>query len=160
MGHKNPENRRRYVRERYKQRRNEWMTNNGPCQMCGATEDLVVDHINPATKIDSRVWMWGKERRETELKKCQVLCVSCHKIKTAPSIIASNKRRTGLPSPRPTEVVRLTCSECGAVFEKLARKERYAQNQRTIGPFCGPSCRGTAAAKVRWNSSPGDQPRS
>lgn len=52
------------------------------CTRCGATHDLQLDHIDPATKTDHRIWSWSKERREAEIRKCQVLCGPCHKEKS------------------------------------------------------------------------------
>lgn len=55
------------------------------CNICGATEGLQIDHIDPKTKkfnIGSRYdaqWAIIKP----ELDKCQLLCVSCHKDKHA-----------------------------------------------------------------------------
>jgi hypothetical protein len=51
---------------------------------CGSFENLEIDHIDPGDKEHSigSVWSWSKERREAELKKCQVLCRSCHRAKT------------------------------------------------------------------------------
>lgn len=64
----------------------------GKCAHCGATEELEFDHIDPTTKHPSlkhkntrtgmpwsRSWAW----LEIELAKCQLLCTSCHKVKTS-----------------------------------------------------------------------------
>ena len=52
------------------------------CVRCGSIENLQLDHIDRNTKVTHNIWSWSKERRETELSKCQVLCADCHKIKT------------------------------------------------------------------------------
>lgn len=65
-----------------KQRRLDWLSQNGPCQECGSWKNLEVDHIDPALKIDHRIWTWSEVRRTEELKKCQVLCYDCHLKKT------------------------------------------------------------------------------
>lgn len=66
--------------------RQEWIDANGPCQECGSTERLEIDHIDPTTKDPDlqvrNMWYWNKVRREAELVKCQVLCVPCHDAKT------------------------------------------------------------------------------
>lgn len=55
----------------------------GECVRCGATEDLVFDHIDPATKRFaigsslSRAWA----ELVAEAKKTQLLCVPCHRDK-------------------------------------------------------------------------------
>lgn len=65
-----------------KRRRENWICHKGPCSMCGSSDNLEVDHIDPLTKISHRIWSWSEERRLQELKKCQVLCRSCHLEKT------------------------------------------------------------------------------
>jgi len=69
-----------------KKRRQDWIDANGPCQLCDSTEDLEVDHINPATKRMhvSSIWSLAltNPKRIAELAKCQVLCRVCHLDKT------------------------------------------------------------------------------
>src|SRR4030043_274673 len=48
------------------------------CLICGRTDRLQLHHRNPSTKIDSWIWLWGEKRRQEELKKWDVLCISCH----------------------------------------------------------------------------------
>lgn len=69
---------RKYQREWIKNRRFEWLAENGPCKQCGSSFELEVDHIDPKDKVTHRIWSWSKERRLEELKKCQVLCQKCH----------------------------------------------------------------------------------
>jgi 5-methylcytosine-specific restriction endonuclease McrA len=64
-------------------RRRSWLAANGPCVRCGSTEHLEVDHWDPASKVDHRVWSWSESRLFAELAKCQVLCRACHQRKTA-----------------------------------------------------------------------------
>lgn len=52
------------------------------CVKCGSKERLELDHINPETKIDHKIWSWKESRRIEELAKCQILCYNCHKEKT------------------------------------------------------------------------------
>ncbi|WP_419538486.1 HNH endonuclease signature motif containing protein [Mycobacteroides franklinii] len=49
---------------------------------CGSTEDLEIDHIDPATKVSTINFSWGKKKLASELAKCQTLCKSCHRLKT------------------------------------------------------------------------------
>ena len=65
-----------------KDRRDQWLKENGPCVKCGSNEKLEVDHIDPKEKITHKVWSLNLEKRISELKKCQVLCESCHMEKT------------------------------------------------------------------------------
>lgn len=73
---------RRWQRERNASIRTAWLRANGPCRRCGSWEDLHVDHVDPGLKVSHKVWSWSPERRAVELRKCQVLCVDCHKEKT------------------------------------------------------------------------------
>ncbi len=73
-----PEQRKAYQREWMRKRREQWISENGPCKRCGSKENLEVDHIDRSTKIDHKVWSWSLERRTKELSKCQVLCHDCH----------------------------------------------------------------------------------
>lgn len=88
MPYKNRRRQLAFQRRLYRERRAAWIAANGPCKRCARTCQLEVDHIDPATKISHAVWLWAKERRETELAKCQVLCRYCHDLKTADEIRA------------------------------------------------------------------------
>lgn len=53
----------------------------GKCVKCGSTENLEFDHINPIEKnftITTRI----RQNISEEIKKCQLLCRSCHRDKT------------------------------------------------------------------------------
>lgn len=58
----------------------------GRCVVCGSTEGLEFDHVDPATKVLAisvaigRCWSWV--RLLVELDKCQLLCTGCHLNKT------------------------------------------------------------------------------
>jgi 5-methylcytosine-specific restriction endonuclease McrA len=69
--------------EKMKRLRAEWFAANGPCKQCASEENLELDHKNPEEKVSHSVWSWEPRRRELELKKCQVLCRNCHRVKTA-----------------------------------------------------------------------------
>ena len=72
---------REYKRRWAAARRAEWMAGKS-CVVCGATQSLEVDHIDPEQKIAHRIWTWAIPRRDAELAKCQVLCSEHHKEKT------------------------------------------------------------------------------
>lgn len=76
---------REYKRRNYKKIRDLAIAElGGKCAKCGSPENLELDHIDPTTKeIEvgaihsvSRVRFWA------EIKKCQLLCRSCHVKKT------------------------------------------------------------------------------
>ena len=50
------------------------------CIDCGAGSFLEIDHVDPRQKKNHRdIWFWRKERRDEELAKCVVRCITCHK---------------------------------------------------------------------------------
>lgn len=73
---------REYVRKWVAKRRADFFADKS-CVRCGDSENLELDHIDRKNKVASAVWSWSKERREIEIAKCQVLCETCHKRKTA-----------------------------------------------------------------------------
>jgi hypothetical protein len=74
--------RREYHRHWIKKRRDEFFADKS-CVQCGSLDRLELDHIDPAQKVDHKIWLWAKERREAEIVKCQVLCFDCHCKKTS-----------------------------------------------------------------------------
>jgi hypothetical protein len=70
------EQKRAYQLAWIKQRRDSWLSENGPCKVCGTWDDLEVDHIDPETKRWTPALIWGRKEadRQQELAKCQVLC--------------------------------------------------------------------------------------
>lgn len=72
---------RKYKREWAAKRRADFMADKF-CVVCGTTESLEVDHIDPTQKVSHRIWTWAIPRRDAELAKCQILCTEHHKEKT------------------------------------------------------------------------------
>jgi hypothetical protein len=74
-----------------------------PCVDCGQKfppECMDFDHVS-ADKLEnvSRMRRFSKERLVNEIKKCEVVCANCHRIRTKKSWIAGlikNKPRKGL----------------------------------------------------------------
>lgn len=64
-------------------RRQMWIAENGPCNWCGSTHDLLVAFKNPATKQMKVASIWGRkqESRDKILAECEVTCRKCHDIK-------------------------------------------------------------------------------
>lgn len=83
MSYSDKDAQREYQRKWIAKRRLTWLDSHGPCVRCGSVEDLEVDHIDASTKVSHSVWSWRQSKRDEELAKCQVLCHSCHLIKTA-----------------------------------------------------------------------------
>jgi 5-methylcytosine-specific restriction endonuclease McrA len=57
----------------------------GKCKHCCSTEDLQFDHIDPKEKKFNILKHWASNKTELlkqELDKCQLLCKTCHSIKT------------------------------------------------------------------------------
>lgn len=83
MPFKNPAKKTEYQREWYAARRAKALEMlGGKCVKCEATEDLELDHIDPATKFTHRIFSYSWAKIEAELKKCQLLCAPCHFEKT------------------------------------------------------------------------------
>lgn len=77
---------REYDRLRASTARAEFVASRGGiCAKCGSSEQIEIDHIDPKTKEYkiATIWSRKKEIREYELAKCQLLCNSCHKEKSA-----------------------------------------------------------------------------
>lgn len=75
----------RYNLARYKKRMAEAIEIlGGACVICGSTENLQLDHINPSTKKFNvgKLWSVNQEEFLEEITKCQLLCFTCHIAKT------------------------------------------------------------------------------
>lgn len=76
---------REYMLKRYHTRREQAIEKlGGKCAICGTTEDLEIDHIDPSTKsMDlGRAWSYSQKRYDKEIELCQLLCYDCHKTKS------------------------------------------------------------------------------
>lgn len=85
MPYKNKEDKAIYELARYHRRRNAAIKRmGGKCQKCGSKSNLEFDHIDPNKKLFAVSSFWSRsiDVIEKELKKCQLLCKSCHKKKT------------------------------------------------------------------------------
>jgi 5-methylcytosine-specific restriction endonuclease McrA len=123
---------RRYNRLWVRRKRTAWIKENGPCVRCGSTRRLEIDHIDPSTKDpclsrnSSSLWTRSEEWRRRELKKCQVLCRSCHIKKSAEELRGYKKDVPHGTRYRYDRGCR--CEECRA--ENTARLKAY---RRSIG---------------------------
>lgn len=57
----------------------------GKCSSCGSKRKLELDHKDPSKKDFTLTKLWGVAKKdfENEVKKCRLLCNSCHKDNTA-----------------------------------------------------------------------------
>ena len=81
----NKEYMRIYMGERYRRIRAEILVKLGSkCAICGSTERLEIDHIDPSKKTmrTERITFVGQERRDRELENCQLLCDKHHNEKS------------------------------------------------------------------------------
>jgi len=86
---------RAYQLKRIKIRRFHYMSKLGPCVRCGSKDKIELDHIDRSTKITNSIWSWSHERIMSEMRKCQPLCNSCHKIKTLEEMGGYKHNRSG-----------------------------------------------------------------
>lgn len=73
-----------YIKEYRQKRRDEAIELlGGMCVQCSSEENLEFDHKDPNNKSFNISGFWyAKKNISEELKKCQLLCKSCHDIKT------------------------------------------------------------------------------
>lgn len=77
MPYKDPEKQRAYARQWAANRRKKY-TAGMACVDCGSTENLEMDHRDPAEKTSHRIWSWAEPRLLAELAKCEPRCRDCH----------------------------------------------------------------------------------
>ena len=81
MPYANKDEQREYMRNWKAARRSEFFADKKSVD-CGSTKNLELDHKDPTTKVDRKIWTWSEARRLAEIAKCQVLCRKCHRKKT------------------------------------------------------------------------------
>lgn len=111
-----------------KARRDEWISENGPCADCGSWENLEGHHVNPEDKEFplSQIWHRREEVRVRELAKCVVLCSSCHLGYTKPylSEYFSNCKPVN---------AKLTDEEASEIKYMIHRGDNFAEIGRKFG---------------------------
>ena len=108
---------RNYMKRAWDTRRSEAIIHlGGKCAMCGCTERLEFDHIDPETKSFTIADFPTKAIKKfwEEIAKCQLLCYNCHKLKS---------RKDGAHG----NTVRQTICTCGRLFETT---RQYAGHKR------------------------------
>lgn len=101
------------------------------CVRCSSTTRLELDHIDPTTKVSSRIWSWKESRRLAELAKCQVLCHRCHKDKSAGEF---RVRYKGQANHRARK---LTLSQVSEIRDKLVAGHTYRSLAKEYGTSRG-----------------------
>ena len=86
MPYRDKQKRRNFQKTWVSNRRASWFCDK-TCSRCGSTDRLELDHINPNTKIDHKIWSWSTTRMLAELAKCQILCHTCHLDKTKSQVL-------------------------------------------------------------------------
>ena len=74
-----------YMLKRYHERRKQAITKLGDkCVICGNTENLQFDHIDPESKNFTIAKLSSINETDfwKEIDKCQLLCEECHKLKS------------------------------------------------------------------------------
>ncbi len=128
MGYKDPAKQSAYQVEYARRRRLAWLAQNGPCVACGSTEELEVDHRDPDQKISHRIWSWSTARREVELKKCQVLCAACHKVKSASELMRPVPHGTNSSYTRR----KCRCDSCTEAHRVTKQAWRDSRKERSL----------------------------
>lgn len=123
---KDPEKQRAYRRQydlaRYYRRRAEAISQlGGKCVKCGTASQLEFDHIDPETKsFDLANFSVSEKRFQEELSKCQLLCRTCHALKTVYDLGKQPKRCGTYYSYRQG----CRCNECKSAEKEQRKKWR------------------------------------
>jgi 5-methylcytosine-specific restriction endonuclease McrA len=129
MPYTDPEQQREYQRRWRANRRTRWINENGGrCQECGSTDRLEIDHVDPSEKEYSPTFAWSRADREQELRKCQILCKSCHAKKTY--ALTTARHGTALAYNRD----HCRCEQCKTWNRERVRAQRAAQYSRFAPP--------------------------
>ncbi len=89
------------------------------CVKCGSTTRLELDHVDPGTKVDHRIWSWSTARMLAEIAKCQVLCKVCHVRKSI-----NDGPRTEHGQRRMYTIYKCRCEPCRNVHNSYCREYR------------------------------------
>lgn len=111
-----------YQRVWIRDRRRQWIAEKGPCASCGSKDNLEIDHIDASTKRVRVSELWSRKAsvRDRELKKCQVLCKSCHLLKTR----KAREPKHGTNNRYTSRLYRCRCDECRAAHRQTNSKYR------------------------------------
>jgi 5-methylcytosine-specific restriction endonuclease McrA len=125
MPFKDPQALRDYQRAYVARRRSDFLAGK-VCVDCGSTDQLEIDHVDPAEKIDHRLWSWAEGRRLAELAKCVVRCRDCHISKHA----AERRQEHGLGAYKRRGCRCDVCRAAKAAAERRWRARRARKEAR------------------------------
>lgn len=122
---------RKYMAERYERRKQAiYEQLGGKCKVCGSTDNFEIDHIDRREKsftVGTLLAGISKEKLETELKKCQLLCKKCHKEKTHSELGAKHG------SPGMYRHQKCRCRICNDANNKRSRDYKRKQKLKLKG---------------------------
>lgn len=124
----------KYYREHWKRKREDYLKDKS-CVVCGSTERLEIDHINPEEKdhrASRKIFFNSKERQEKELVKCQVLCYNCHKAKTKEDIRKLNSKKSIRHGLNSYVKKKCNCNICQTAYDNYKEKQNYNSRQKHI----------------------------
>lgn len=126
MPYADPDRQRAYQRKWRATRRATWFVGKS-CRICGSSSNLQLDHKDGKKKTSHRIWSWRRSRRLRELRKCQVLCSSCHLEKTL-----QERPKTAHGRAQMYQRHRCRCPKCRAWKREDNAKRKPQRSQRGV----------------------------
>ena len=113
-----------YRRNRYKRIMQKIIEHlGGKCVQCGNTGKLDIDHKDKKTKkfnISTGIEVVSLKILWKEVKKCQILCKDCHRIKSAKECLSAH----GTKARYVSKSFPCRCSLCRIAYNKWHKKDR------------------------------------
>ena len=105
----------------------EFFEKNPCCVKCGSTDRIELDHIiQKKHPTNSKIWSRSESYRKRELSLCQVLCYSCHRIKSA------WEHRSFKHGRNLYERWGCRCDVCKSAIKEAKQKQRALQKLRSV----------------------------
>lgn len=122
-----------YMLNRYHERRTEAFSILGnQCSYCGSKENLEIDHKDWRGKsFDlSKLWNCNKDSFIEEISKCQILCRSCHVIKSKEDLreMITGSRDVPHGKLNTYKKHKCRCDDCVAAFRKYNKEYKIYKN--------------------------------